>query len=253
MANVGSKGILRHIDDPEITVINTSAAAGKTWVSAGDTSDTAFVKAVAVGKGLHYAGTVYQTNNNMLEFSGNSLMFSGQEGHSEAEIMLQMDDVSNVAFNFGFNDQVLETANSLPIEIGTTTVSANSATFVGIAYDTGATNDELHCVWVDDSTVGQTDSTGKVDGKYIRMHGMAPTNSKWLYMKVEIDDIGSGNGVRATFLAVDHTARSVEKVFDTTVDRNCALAYYFGIENRTTSAVNVYLRHNDWAQTIADM
>ncbi len=253
MANMGSQGILKHIDDPMVSIMGTAAAAGVTWVAEGD-AGTSFVRAVAAGKGVHYAGALSAVNNEMEEFCSNNLMFTGQEGHSAVEVLLQLSAVTAIAVNFGFNDEVLETgSNSLPMEIGTTTVSANSASFVGLVYDTGADSDYLHCCWVDDSTVGQTDSTGKVDGKYIKMDGMAPTASKWLYMKVEMQDRGSGNGVRATFLAVDHLGRSVEKVFDTSIDRDVPLCYYLGIENRGANVVSLYTKSNNFEQTIANM
>ena len=85
------------------------------------------------------------------------------------------------------------------------------------------------------------------------MVGMAPTNAKWLYMKVEMQDRGSGKGVRATFLAVDHTGKSVEKVFNTSVDRDLPLNYYLGVENRSASVHNIYIRCPSWEQTISDM
>lgn len=253
MANMGSQGILKHIDDPAITVVGTSASTGQTWVAEGD-AGTSFVRAVAAGKGLHYAGALTAVNNEMEEFCSNNLMFTGQEGHSAVEILLQLSRVTSIAVNFGFNDEVLETgSNSLPMEIGTTTVSANSASFVGLVFDTGATSANLHCCWVDDSTVGQTDSAGKVDGKFIKMDGMAPIASKWLYMKVEMQDRGSGNGVRATFLAVDSNGRSVEKVFNTSLDRDVPLCYYLGIENRVASTASLYTKGNNWEQTIPNM
>jgi len=84
------------------------------------------------------------------------------------------------------------------------------------------------------------------------MKGMAPTASKWLYLKVEMQDRGSGKGVRATFLAVDHLGRSMEKVFDTSIDRDCQMCYYFACESRG-SANSIYLRQCNWEQTIANM
>jgi hypothetical protein len=86
------------------------------------------------------------------------------------------------------------------------------------------------------------------------MNGMAPTAAQWLYMKVEMQDRGSGNGVHATFLAVDHTGKSVCKEFNTSVDRDCPLCFYFGVENRSGSATpSIYIKSPNWKQTIADM
>jgi len=117
---------------------------------------------------------------------------------------------------------------------------------------TDATNDELHCYWIDDASVGMTDADSSVDGTAVRMRGMAPTASKWLYLKVEMQDRGSGNGVRATFLAVDHLGRSMEKVFNTSVDRDCLLCYYLGVESRGTAST-FYIRNANWEQSIPNM
>ncbi len=257
MASSGSLGTLRHIDNPSITVLNSSAAAGKTWVTAGDTYDTTFLRSVAAGKGLHYKGILHGTDNNLLEFAGNNLQFAGQEGHSEAEILIQFTTPSTLAFNFGFNDQVLETggSGSLPMEISSSDVlSANSASFVGFVYDVDSTTDDLYCGWVDDSSVGQTvGATTLSPGGTIRMANMVPTASKWFYMKVGLQDRGSGYGVRATFLAVDHNGRSMERTFNTTLDRDVPLAYYLGIEARGTTTSNIYLHNCNWAQDVPNM
>jgi hypothetical protein len=248
MANAGSVGILVHDDDPSNAIVSATEGTTITWAVSSDTSDTAIVRAVAAGKGLHYAGATYATDDNMIEFCSNNLNFSGQSGHSEAEVLLQLSDVTNIAFNFGFNDDVLDGGNTLPVELSGTTWTTTSSTFCGIVYDTDATNDELHVMWVDDDV----DSVTPI--ATLRMKGMAPTAGKWLYMKVELDDMGSSaGGVRATFLAVDHTGKSVEKTFNTTVDRDCPLCFYLGVENRSASAHNVYIRKPNWKQTIADM
>lgn len=254
MANLGSIGITRHIDDPEVSEVNATPGASVTWGISSDTSDTAFAKAVAVGKGLHYAGATTTTDNNMIEFCSNDLIFSGQEGHSEVEILLQLDVITNISFAFGFNDDVLDDSNSIPVSLSTTTFTINATdAFCGFVYDTNATYDELHCVWVDGGTAVSTDSTSSSGGSTLRMKGMGLTAAKWLYMKVELDDLGSGNHTKATFLAVDHNGKSMEKTFTTTVDRNIGLCYYLGVQNCSATAHNCYIKHCNWAQSIADM
>ncbi len=247
MANAGSNGIIRHIDNPCNTIVSATEGTTITWAVSSDTSDTAIVRAVAAGKGLHYAGATYATDDNMIEFCGNNLYFTAQEGHCEAEVLLQLDVVTNIAFNFGFNDDVLDSGNTLPAELATATWTTTSTAFAGIVFDTDATNDELHCMWVD----GGTDTTTALAD--LRMNGMAPTAAKWLYMKVELDDRGSGNGARATFTACDHKGKSVSKTFNTTITRSTPLCFYLGVENRSASAHNVYIRCPNWAQTVTDM
>jgi hypothetical protein len=246
MANVGSKGVVRYEETFAVDNIGAAAGDGIAWLVSSDTGDTAIARAVAAARGLHATGALAATDDNLIEFCSDQLHFYGQAGHNSAEILFQLDDVANVAFNFGLNDEVLETSNTLPVELSGTTFTSNASTFLGFVYDTDATNDELHCFWVDDDN---DTSTAISD---LRMIGMAPTNSKWLYMKVEMQDRGSGKGVRATFLAVDHNGKSVEKVFDTSVDRDAGLCFYLGVENRSASAHNVYFKFPAWEQTIAD-
>lgn len=257
MPNIGPKGILRHIDDPTKSIVSSSEGTTVTWATSGDSSDTTIVRATAAGKGAHYTGALTTTDNNMIEFCSNNLYFAPQEGHCEAEIIVQFDVVAGLSFNFGFNDDVLETNNTLPMEFSAVTTigpNATDATFVGFLIDTtDATDDCLHCVWADDGTATQTTSTGRVGGELIKMPGMTLTAAKWFYMKVELDDTGSGNSPRATFLAVDHNGHSEERTFETNLDREVPLCFYFAVENRAATAKNVYIRCPNWAQTMPNM
>jgi len=254
MANVGN-GVLRHIDDPSHAIIAAAAASGNTgttWVSDATGSATDFVAAVAAGKGLHYFGVMDAVDNSLLEFAGNWLMFTAQEGHCAVECMIQFEDASEHSFNFSFNDTVED--GNLPIDLLTTTFTKTASTYCGFVFDgTDATNKDLHCVWVDDDSVGQSDANGSVDGKPVRMSGVKPTDGKWMFLRVELQDRGSGYGARATFLAVDHLGRRAEKTFNTSVDRDCPLCWHLAIENRTATGGDVFLRQCNWEQTIADM
>lgn len=258
MANIGSKGILRHIDDPSVTVIGADGSsvanmAGQTWVSDADTSDVDFVRAVVAGKGLHYKGVLHTTDNNLIEFASAGLYFAAQEGHCEVEVMLQFEDASEHAFTFGFNDTVED--NNLPVDITSgTTLTKTATTFCGFVYDgIDATNKDLHCVWVDDDSIGLADANGRVSGQPIRMAGMKPTDAKWLYLKVELQDRGSGNGARATFLAVDHTGFSMERTFNTSVDRDAPLCWHLAAENRSAVGGDIFIKHCNWSQTMPNM
>ncbi|KKK48837.1 hypothetical protein LCGC14_3141100 [marine sediment metagenome] len=251
MPNVGSKGIVRYFETFATDTIASgtstadgTAGNGVAWLCSLDTGDTAPVRAVNTSRGLHVTAATDTTDNDLVEFCGDTLMFTGQTGHSSMEILLQFDVVTTLAFNFGFNDDVLEGSTSLPVELLTTSFTSNSATFLGFVYDVDADNDELHVFWVN-SNVDSTESIAD-----LRMVGMAPTASKWLYLKCEMQDRGSGKGVRATFLAADHAGRSVEKVFDTSVSRTTPLCYYLGFENRDGIAHTAYWKANAWEQTI---
>ena len=251
MANAGSMGIVRYFETFATDTIasGTSTAEGTAgngvaWLCSLDTGDTAPVRAVNTSRGLHVTAATDTTDNDLVEFCGDTLMFTGQTGHSSVELLLQFDVVTTLAFNFGFNDDVLEGSNSLPAELSGTTFTSNSATFLGFVFDIDADNDDIHVFWVN----GDVDTTESIAD--LRMVGMAPTASKWLYLKAEMQDRGSGKGVRATLLAVDHAGRSVEKEFDTSVARTTPLCYYLGFANRDGVAHNAYWKANAWEQTI---
>ena len=248
MANIGSKGILRHIDDPSVTVIAAAATTGVTWSSDADSGDTDFLRAVEAGKGLHYKGVLAATDDNMIEFASNNLLFAGQEGHAMVEVLLQFSGITNLAFNFGFNDDV-EEDTGLPAELSSAGAwTSNASTFIGITWDTDyTTNNNLHCFWVD----GDADTATSLAD--LRMTGITPTAAKWLYMKVELQDRGSGSGVRATLLAVDHNGRSFERVFNTSITRSTPLCWYFAAENRGDTGRNIFLRSCNWEQSIHNM
>ena len=252
MANVGSVGIQKHIDNPANTIVSATAGTTVTWATGTPGSATDFVRAVAAGKPLHYFGVMDAVDNSGSEFACNNLHFSVQNGHCAVEIMIQFEDASEHAFCFGFNDTVQDT--NLPIDVTDTTMAATATDWIGFVYDgTDATNKDLHCAWVRTDVMGQTDMDGSVDGQSIRMSGLAPTNAKWLYMKVEMQDRGSGSGARATFMATDHTGKSAEKVFNTTIDRATPLCYHLYIENRTATGGDVFLVNTNWEQSIPDM
>ena len=247
MANVGSKGIVRYEESFALAVPAGSGAAGVGWLITKDSNDTDFTRTVTAGTGLHLLGVSHGTSADRMEFLSDTLMFTGQEGHSSVEILLQLSAIINMSFFFGFNDAVTGVGEILPASLSTTVFTNNAADgCLGILYDTDADNDELHCFWADTAT--KTSETAAT----LRMTGMAPTAGKWLYMKVEMQDRGSGKGVRATFMAADHNGRSVEKVFNTSVDRTLPMNFYLGTIERSTTGRNVIIRCPAWETTIAD-
>lgn len=251
MANMGPVGILKHIDDPSTDIVSSTAGATITWCTNTAGNATDFVRTVAAGKGVHYYGAMDAVSGSSSEFATNLLYFYPQEGHCAVEIIAQWSVISH-AFTFGFNDTVQD--GNLPIDCAATTMSATAGDGIYFVYDgTDATNKDLHCAWVVDTVMKQTDMDGSVDGQAIRMSGMHPTAAKWFYMKLELDDQGSGTSPIATFLAVDHLGRSVEKRFETNLTRTDGFCYHFCAEN-TSAAVNyIYLRGCNYEQTIPNM
>ena len=253
MANVGSKGSIRYVETFATDSLAGgtagggagSAADGIAWIGSADTSDTAFVRAVNTSRGLHVAGATTTTDNNRLEFMSDQLMFTGQTGHSSVECLLQLDVVTTVAIFLGFNDAATGPNDIIPVGLSTTVFTQNAADgCLGLLYDVDADNDEFHCFW-GNGAVKTTTPTAT-----LRMIGATPTASKWMYLKVEMQDRGSGKGVRAGFLYADQRGFHAHKEFDTTVDRDLPMNFYLGIENRDSIAHNVYIKLPAWEQTI---
>lgn len=251
MANMGSVGILKHIDNPATAIVADAAVNTVAWAANTAGSATNFVRAVSAGKGLHYYGLMDAASGSSSEFASSYKWFTVKEGHCAVEIMVQFTDITH-AFTFGFNDTVAD--GNLLIDISGTGLTKQTTDFCGFVYDgTTATNKDVHCVWVDADTISTSDANGSIDGKAIRMSGMHPTADKWFYMKVEMQDQGANKDARATFLAVDHLGRSVEKVFNTTVLRTIQFCYHFVTENKSNDANSIYLKGCNWEQTIPNM
>ncbi len=253
MANVGPLGSIKYVETFATDSLAGgsagssagSAADGIAWIGSADTSDTAFVRAVNTNRGLHVAGALTTTDNNRVEFMSDQLMFTGQTGFSSVETLLQLDVVTDIAIFFGFNDAATGPGNIIPVKLATTTFTQNAADgCLGILLDVDATNDEFHCFWGNGGT--KTTETAAT----LRLVGMGLTAAKWFHMKITMQDRGSGNAVRATFAITDHTGKSAEKTFNTSVDRDLPMNFYLGLENRAATAHNIYIKLPSWEQSI---
>lgn len=257
MANSGAKGTVCYTDPLAATTVgtglvgldggtnSTTTSYGLAWVQSLDTGDTSWTRTFSAARGVVLAGSLAATDNNMIELNSNNLMFYGQQGFSAVEVLFQVDASSAVAFNFGFSDDVTETSATLPVELATATWYSSATTFLGFVYDADATNDELHCFWVDDD-VDTTVALGD-----LRCRGMSLVADKWLWMRVEMQDQGSGNQVRATFHAA-HDGKTITKEFKSTIDRDQGMCWYLAIENRDALARGVFVKAPGWEQTISD-
>lgn len=244
MANVGSTGIVRYEETFATDTIG-SAGDGIGWIITNDSSDTPWARAVNTSRGLHAVGTLTTTDNNRLEFLSDTFLFTGQTGHSSVECLLQLNVVTTIAIFFGFNDAVTGPSNIIPVALSGTTFTLNAADgCIGILLDADADNDVFHAFW------GNGGVKTPLSAETLRMGGMAPTASKWFYMKVSMQDMGTTKGVRASFLVVDHNGASIEKEFDTSVDRDLPLNFYLGLENRDSIEHVAYLKSPAWEQTI---
>jgi len=257
MANVGDKGVVKYCDTFATVTLGTgligldggtnysTTSYGMAWVQSLDTGDTSFTITQDAARGRHVAGSLGTTDNDLIEFNGASTMFYGSCGFQAIEALVMFDVCTGLAFNFGFSDDVTEASATLPVECSATSFASSASTYCGIVFDTDATDNEPFAFWTDDDV----DSTESYQN--LRMKGLSLTPSKWLWMRVELQDRGSGTGGRATF-HVAHDGKHVTKEFNTTVDNDAALCWYFGAENRNTTAKGVYIKLPSWEQSIAD-
>ena len=219
--------------------IATSVADGVSWLTTADTGGTAGI-VVADAEGPLAEVVLDSTDDDMGELAYHLVTFSGQNGQlsGEARVKISAGAINSVAFNVGFNDDALEDSNTLPAELSTTTFTSNSATFVGVVYDTDATNDDFHAFWVDDDT----DSSEAIAD--LRMTGLAPVADEWFGVRVVLSDRGSGKGMLAEITVCEEsTNKTVQKRFNTNVDRDALLTFGIWMENRATVAHSFQVDH----------
>ena len=207
--------------------IGTTVADGLLWLNSSDTGNTAFA-IVADAQGPIAQAATDNTDNDMCEIAYHLLSWSVQNGELYMETRVKVvADVDSVAFNVGFNDDVLEDSNTLPVELSGTTWTTNASTWVGIAYDIDADNDNVHAMWVDDDA----DAVEAIAD--LRFNDITPVNDEWFGVGIRLSDRGAGRGVRAEFTVVEEsTGKIAQKAFNTGVDRDVLLTPHIGFENR---------------------
>lgn len=244
MGNTGSVGVIERLETFMVDDINTAAGNGIGWVTAVAGGATAFVRASSAAAGIHCLGVISAADNDLLELCGDEIFVYGQTGYNMIEVLFQANVVTALAFNIGFNDDSLE-ASPLPIELSGTTWTTNATDAIMLVLDMDATNYEVHCMWVDD---GNDTSEAIAD---LRMRGASLQADKWAMARLELQDRGSGNGLRATFTFAQD-GKSFQKEFNTSLDRDIALVPYIGFESRVATASNIRIKYIKQAQSIAD-
>lgn len=169
-----------------------------------------------------------QGDNEMAEVDFGALYYRGQCGHMWMEARVAMRDASESAVNVGFNDDTLEGSNTLPVELSTTTFTANATTWIGFVYDADATNDNWHAFYVDDDTKAATPIA-------TLNSGVAGADSRWYTLRIDVWDRGSGNQCRARWFVQDENGNRWEYVENATIDRDAALVPHVAIECRSGS------------------
>lgn len=239
------RGLKRILGDFDHDNIGTAAGNGIRWLNSSDAGDTAF-DIVAATQGGVARGATAATDDNLIELSHGLVAWRGQDGVLGMEVRAQLDVVTNVAFNIGFNDDALEDSNTLPVELATVTFTRNANDFVGFVFDVDATNDDVHVIWTDDSALTSTAIAS------LRYTGLGPLAGIYASYRIELQDAGAGNQLVTLLTFVRKTAAAAaatghQKRFST-LDRDQLLVPYTGWENRTATAHQVTIDSIDiWA------
>lgn len=237
-------------DEFDMDNISTAVADGIRWLVSSDAGNTAF--AVGANRGSFTAqGATDATDDDMVEIGHALIGWRGQDGHMWMEARVQLDVVTNVAFNMGFNDDQLEDSNTLPMEVGTA-LTSNAATWVGIVYDTDTTDpDVCRGTFVDDDI----DDARAIADMRLRTGGdsgasFTPTAARWFTCRVDLWDRGAGNGLRAEYSIVDDsTGTRYFNTVNSSVDRDALLTPHFAFENRSATAHVVDLDYIEFGKS----
>ena len=227
--------------------ISTGVADGILWLNSSDGGDTAFA-IVADAQGPIVQGATDTDDNDMVEIGYHLLAWSVQHGKlcMETRMKVSVGAVASVALNIGFNDDVLEDSNTLPVELSGTTFTSNSATWIGVLFDPDITDpNEFVAFWVDDDA----DTTTAIAD--LRMTSVAPVLNQWFGVEIELSanppatvaegEAGTAGGaVVATITVIqESTGIRATKRFTTSIDRNALLTPHIAFENRDAVAHTV--------------
>jgi len=240
MPNDGSVGVVEKLYTFEYDSIGTAAGDGIIFVNSSDTGDTAFAATALRGGGVA-RGTTTTTDDNMIELSRIGPNYRADDGMMSMEVRAFLDVVTTVAFNIGWNDEALEGANTLPIELATATFTRNGVTSAVIMFDTDANAANLVFIpaWEDDSVM-MNDTPAST-----RFTGILPVASEYFTARVELWNRGTAAGARAVFMVGRNNAQSTSgvKEFNTTVDSDALLAAHTSWENRGATAHQVNISY----------
>ena len=227
-----STKVMEILEEFDADNIATSAADGIRWLVSSDSGDTAFGPGANLG-GITARATISASDNRYCEIGHGLLAWRVQDGYLNMEARCQLDVITNVACSIGFNDDILEDSNTLPVELSGTAFTSNSGTFVGLVFDTDATNDDFHLFWVD------ADSDNSEPIADLRFSNIAPIAGEWFVINVSLTDRGSGLGARATVHIDTEGGLTAEKSFNTSIARGTLLTPHIGVENRSTAGVHI--------------
>ncbi len=230
MATDTTKGTIRVWEEFDTDTIHTCVGNGVRWLVTLDNSGTL---APVANAGLVAASVTGACDNDMNEIWYKDLSFRAQDGFMSFEARVEnVTAVTGRALNVGFNDDVLDASNTLPVELSGTTFTSNASTFIGFVYDVDATNDTWHAFMVDDCG----DTTLAIATLNT---GIAPVACTSQTLKVMVYDQEACNQTRADFFIDGELV--VEMAL--AVDRDVLLTPGFAHENRAGCATTVNLHY----------
>lgn len=210
------------------TSIGTSATtAGVKWLNSSD-GGTAFVIKDHATLGVVAQTVTAATDGHMSELSHRALAWYTSNGRivMETRVQVSVGSIATSMLTVGFTDDQLEDSNALPVTLSGTTFTSNASTFVGVVFDSNATNLDAHAFYVD----GDADASDAI--AKLRFTGIAPVLSNWFGVRVVLNDNGSGNKARAEITVVDEsTGRMAQKTFASTVTRSTPLVPHIAFQN----------------------
>ena len=229
MATDTTKGTIRVWEEFDTDSIHTCVGNGVRWLVTLDNSGTL---APVANSGLVAASVTGGADNNMNEIWYKDLSFRAQDGFMSFEARIQPTSITLGAYNIGFNDDVLDASDTLPVELSGTTFTSNAATFIGFVYDPDATNDNWHVFMVCDDA----DTTVAIATLNT---GIAPVACTSQTFKVMVYDQEACNQTRAEFYIDGDLVLEMPLA----IDRDALLTPGFAHENRVGCADTVNLHY----------
>lgn len=204
------------------------------WTGTASTGGTVEIPATITATDISCAVlTTDATNGDAAQLASGGTTAAGQwrvqDGTLTFEARVNLDVVTTVGLFIGFSDTNTET-DIIPMTLSGTTFTTTATTAIGFLFDTDATNDDWHAMWVDDDT----DASATI--AQLRFNNVAPVAATFYTYRLELHDRGAGNGALANFTIINNNGVGYSKTFNTSIDRDALLVPYIGHENHTATA-----------------
>ncbi len=181
------------------------------WVVAGVNSGTCAIEVAAQG---HARITTGDADDDDVDVAGEIVWNPAKGCCCEAKI--RNNDVSGLAWNFGFSDAKGEAADKIACTLSSSTLTSNAADCAMFVFDPDATTDNIYAASVDsddESTIINTSTTS--------------ADAEWNVLRVEIDSTGNVD----FWINGAHAGRADQSVGVSSAD----MCLYIGAINRETT------------------